>query len=292
MPNSKLAIVIPVHSGIKQLRRCLSALQSSQYQDFSIIVVDHSESDEISRFITRDYQNVTHLRGSPSIWWSGATNLGIKRALDDNSQSIMLLNHDCFVRPDTIDQLLDTSELSNTAIVAPVQSNLQTGKNITKTYSCLLFGFPTLILPSSWIRSNKKKTIVETELIIGGRGVIIPSNVFQRVGLLEDKLFPHYGADHDFYFRCKKSGVLLYINKESTVDIDNSSGSTASRPGCLTPTQFLQSLTDRKSHRNIHDLKPLYQLHYPVRYLYSVGLGLNILRYFVIYAWQRLTSFL
>jgi len=292
MPKPKLAIVIPVYHGTKQLGQCLSALHNSRYQNFYIVVVDHGDSDDISRFIAVDYPNVIHLRGSPALWWSGATNLGIKYALDNNSQLIMLLNHDCFVRPDTIGLLLNTSTQMNTAIVAPVQNDHQTSKKIANTCSCLLFGFPNLILPFSWIGPSKKKAIVETNLIIGGRGAIIPSKVFQRVGLLDEERFPHYGADHDFYFRCKNSGVSLYINRKSTVDINNLSGSTASRPENLTPIQFFQTLTDRKSHRNIHDLRQLYRLHYPVKFLYFIGLGLNILRYFLVYSWQRLTSYL
>lgn len=290
MPVSKLTIVIPVHSGIKQLGQCLSALHSSQYQNFSVIVVDHGETDDVSRFITKDFPGAVCLRGSPALWWSGATNLGIKHALANDSQLIMLLNHDCFVRPDTINQLLDAPGLSDTAIITPVQNDLQTGKKIVRAHSCILLGFPTLMLPSFFPGPNKQKRVVETSLIIGGRGAIIPANIFLTNGLFDEERFPHYGADHDFYFRCKKDGIRLYVNQDAIVDIDNTSNSSAAQLGRLTFPQFYQTLLDRKSHRNIYTLNSLYQNHYPIKYLHLIGLALNILRYFIVYLWARLAA--
>lgn len=288
MPQPKLAIVIPVYSGVKQLKRCLSALQKSHYQDYSIIIVDHGETDNISQIVAANSQRTICLRGSPALWWTGATNLGISRALDNNNQLIMLLNHDCFVRPDTISQLLSSIVPGDSAIIAPVQNYLQTGKRILKSYSCMLLGFPTLILPSIWPGTKKKKALTKTDLIIGGRGAIIPASIFITIGIFDEKSFPHYGADHDFYYRCKNNNVSLYINQNAVVDIEDSSKSAASQIKRLTFVEFFMTLVDRKSHRNIHDLRSLYRKHYPIKYLYLIGLGLNIFRYFLVYLWVRI----
>ncbi len=100
--TSKLSIIIPAFSGLDQVRRCLLSLGKSRYQDFEIVLVDHGISDEISRLARDEFPRVTCLRGSAELWWSGASNLGIRYALKAGSQWLMLLNHDCYVQADTI----------------------------------------------------------------------------------------------------------------------------------------------------------------------------------------------
>lgn len=288
MQRPKLAIVIPAYLGIKQLEQCLSALGKSEYQDFSIVVVDHGETDAISRFVVNNFPEVVCLRGSAALWWSGATNLGIKHAIENNSELVMLLNHDCFVRPNTIGLLLATSELTDNEIVAPVQNNLITGKKIVKAYSCMLLGFPTILPPSPWPGPIKRGTVVETNLIVGGRGVIIPSKVFRHIGLFDEKHLPHYGADHDFYFRCRDNGIKLYVVCNSIVDVDSTSSSMAEQAGDQSFAKFIQTLKSTRSHRNIRDLSMLFKRHYPVKWLWGIGVALNSLRYFFSYIWHRI----
>jgi len=279
MPRSKLAIVIPVYRGIKQLRKCLSALQVSLYQNFNVIVVDHGETNDISRFIATDFPYAACLRGSSSLWWSGATNLGCKYALEKNSQLVMLLNHDCFVRSDTIGNLVKSIGLSNQNIVAPVQRKLRDGRIIVNATSCFVLGFPTVIAPQWWQKRRMVLPLQETRLIIGGRGAIIPAQIFEKVGLFDQDSLPHYGADHDFYLRCRKRGVKLLVDTSALVDIDDSHTSQGNIDGIITIRSSLKLLQNRDSHRNIVDVKVLFEKHLPTPVLIPVSIVLYILRF-------------
>ena len=107
MPDkSKLSVIIPVFSGLDQLKHCLRALTLGDYHDFNIIVVDHGTTDAITNGLSTQFPKVFCLRGSPELWWTGATNLGIKHALAGGSEAVMLFNHDCYVQADTIVKLL------------------------------------------------------------------------------------------------------------------------------------------------------------------------------------------
>lgn len=279
MPKQKLAIVIPVYRGIKQLARCLSALYNSYYQEFSIIIVAHGETDDISLFIAKDFPDVVVIRGSSALWWSGATNLGIKHALDNNNRLIMLLNHDCFVRPETIGNLVKSVDLNNQTIIAPVQRNIRNGNLTVTASSCFVLGFPTMIAPQWWQRRKLKSLLQGTGLIIGGRGVIIPTEVLGEVGLLDQDRLPHYGADHDFYHRCRKRGIKLLIDTSAFVDIDDSHTSQGNFDGRVTIRSSLQSLRNRNSHRNIIDVKTLFEKHLAIPILVPVSITLYIIRF-------------
>lgn len=56
----------------------------------------------------------------------------------------------------------------------------------------------------------------------------------------------------------------------------------------MTLSSFLDTLKNRRSHRNIPELTALFRLHYPIPGLYPLGVSLNLLRYALLYAAARL----
>ena len=286
----EIHIVIPVFNGWEQTKICLDALRASEYKNLEIIVVDHGSTDETKSALQAQYPEVVHVLGDSSLWWTGATNLGIRKAISRDAERIMLLNNDCYITPKTIGRLVRHSEKAGKAVIAPVQKDYHTDKNICTTCrECFLLGFPTL--PSFNVKKNTyiSTTLIPTRLILGGRGVIIPANVFKRIGVFNEVDLPHYGADHDFYLRCRKQGVPLYVAFDSIVYIDNSRTSIAARFREMTFSEFYQTLFSRRSHRNLRDLTMLFKKHYPIKGLYFVGVFLNVTRYFLVYMWHRMS---
>jgi GT2 family glycosyltransferase len=290
--TSKLAIIIPAFSGLDQLRHCLQSLGESHYRDFDILLVDHGVSDEISQLARDEFPRVTCLRGSADLWWSGASNLGIKYALEAGSQWLMLLNHDCYIEPETIGILLNNLEKEENSIIAPVQHMLRKKRDIIGITSCFLLGFSTIIPPAAWYRFRSPTGLVPTALICGGRGVILGAATFQRVGLMDEEQLPHYGADHDFYFRCRKAGLKLFICMDSRVNIDDTMTSSADPESDLTLSGFSDALKNQRSHRNIRDLRVLFSRYYPVPGLSGVGVALNTVRFFFVFLGRRLAGLL
>lgn len=282
MINNKLAIIIPAFSGHEQIRHCLESLYKSRHSDFDIVIVDHGVTDEITRRVNDAFPRAICKRGSPELWWSGASNLGIRHAVESGSEWIMLLNHDCYVHPDTIGTLLKYIENEPNAVIAPVQHFLRSGRNIVGATSCFLLGSPTLIPPPAWYRLRYSSPLVPVSLIAGGRGAIIAAATFQKVGYLDEEHLPHYYADHDFYFRCRKAGLRLLVCREARVDIDDTMTSSADLNAGLSLPQFAASLKDRGSHRNIRDLQVLFSRYYPIPGLAPLGVALNTTRFFFI----------
>lgn len=288
MRGNNLFIVIPVFNGWQQTRTCLTRLQQSTCTDFRVIVVDHGSSDETQTGLADEFPDVVRVAGSPDMWWTAATNLGIRSARDQGAQFIMLLNNDCYVEKDTLATLLSHAEGTHDAVIAPLQRSLQGGDILShRLTSCLLLGLPTLRLPGRADFTPGQPRLVSTRMIIGGRGVLIPAALFDRVGLFNERELPHYGADHDFYLRCRKAGVRLHMATDTVVDIDQARSTRAADPGSLSWHEFLATLRERRSHRNLAALTALFRLHYPVPLLYPLGVALNLLRYTLVYLVAR-----
>ena len=293
MRAKQVHVVIPVLNRWEQTRKCLAHLQGGSFANLQIIVVDHGSTDGTAAGLKTEFPDVLRVEGSSELWWSGATNLGVRTALEHGASLVMLLNNDCYVSGDTLEVLVSHNTVNPKAIIAPVHRNLHSGEIMTKRGGTLfLLGFPTLLLPGKSLYKPGTTDLTPTSLIMGGRGTLIPAGIFERIGLFNDVDLPHYWADHDFFLRCKKSGIAQYMAQGTVVDIDESTTSTASRLEQMTLRQFIDTFKNRRSHRNVRDLLSLFRLHYPIPGLYPVGVFLNLARYTLVYLFVRIRSLL
>lgn len=286
---TSLAIVITDFNGYAHTRRCLGALHAGSCNGFSVIVVDHGTTGETAAGLAREFPGVVRLQASPELWWAGATNVGIRHALAQGVSHVMLLNNDCCLGDDSRAELLELSRQHPDMVIAPVQRNLRSGQLITILPRCsLLLGFPTLPGPLALTPELQAARLVPVGLIAGGRGAIVPAAVFERVGLLDEEHLPHYWADHDFYLRAVRRQVPLRIATRATVDVDDSSTTSAKAPERLDLAGFVESLKSIRSHRNIAHVAALFRKHYPLRPLYPLGVMLYTGRYMLVWILRRM----
>lgn len=285
---SQLWIVITDFNGYAQTRRCLSALRASHHQAINVVVVDHGTSEETRAGLEREFPAVTRLTASPDLWWAGASNVGIRHALAQGAETVMLLNNDCYVMPDTIGTLMALWRAYPGAIIAPLQRDLHSGEMTCIRPRCLFgLGFPTIPGPRRLTQAMQASPLLPVELIIGGRGTVIAAAIFKQIGLFDEATLPHYGADHDFYLRARESNIPLYMATRAIVDIDTDRTSMASNAGRLNFSEFLESLRNTGSHRNVAHVAALFKKHYPYKRLYGLGVALYLGRYFAVYLMRR-----
>ncbi|WP_305908259.1 glycosyltransferase family 2 protein [Methylomarinum sp. Ch1-1] len=283
-----LHIIITDFNGYAQTRICLEALRKSRYREFNILVVDHGTTNETRDKLAVEFPEVIRLTGSADRWWAGATNLGIRYALDRGAEAVILLNNDCYVTSDTLGTLVKLANDNPDSIIASIQRDWQSGRPISiSSRTFLLLGFPSLSGPRELTPAMENSELLAVKLIVGGRGVIIPSSVFTKIGLFDEKRLPHYGADHDFYLQASKRHIPLYSAPRAFVEIDNTRTSLANNPGALNFSGFLQSLHSIRSHRNLRDVTTLFKAHYPIPYLYPLGVTLYTVRYLLVYLLKR-----
>ncbi|MDR3416676.1 MAG: glycosyltransferase family 2 protein [Nevskia sp.] len=283
-------VVIPVFNGWEQTRRCLLALRASAGL-LHVIVVDHGSSDATRTELPLQFPEVRIVCGDSSLWWTGATNLGIRAALAAGAELVMLLNNDCYLERDAVEHLLRHHRHRPDAIIAPRQCDERGGDAaVERMASCLLLGFSNLRLPRALAPRPDADGLIPVRLIGGGRGVLIPAAVLQRVGLFDQERLPHYAADNDFYFRCRKLGVPLLIAGDAWVTVDSARTSLAAAGAPHSLAELRRLLSEPRSHRNLDAQSALFRKHYPIPGLYRVGVFLFVLRYLLLSLGRRLSG--
>ncbi|WP_192579139.1 glycosyltransferase family 2 protein [Dyadobacter aurulentus] len=213
-------IVIPVFNRIQFTLECLASLSRQTYRDFKIIVVDHGSTDNTSHIISQKFPDVTVLTGDDSMWWTAATNLGIKYILQTDADYILTLNNDLIVGPDYMKTLADAAAENSHSLIGSVSIDIANRNrvvfcgtiwnNLTAKYSRPV----DLNMSYEVLRSNYK-TVPSS--LLPGRGTLIPTKVFQEIGFFDDIRFPHYMADEDLSYRAAQRGYKLLVNVKSAV---------------------------------------------------------------------------
>lgn len=199
---------------------CLISLKNQDTDRFKIVVVDHGSTDGTAAFISENFPQVVVLHGDESMWWTAATNAGLKYALSQDAAYILTLNNDLEVRPDYISSILKVASLHPKTIVGSISVDIGDHQRVIfagTDYNLWTAGYRSpvnLSLPYDDLRAAHET--IQTDLL-PGRGTLIPAEVFTAIGLFDEKNFPHYAADEDLSLRARKYGYSLMISVNSLV---------------------------------------------------------------------------
>ncbi|WP_088013319.1 glycosyltransferase family 2 protein [Gottfriedia acidiceleris] len=194
----KVSIVIPIYNGIENTLICLNSLSHIKYINYEVIVVDDGSTDNSSEIILKNYPKVKLLYGDGNLWWSGGVNKGIKYALENGSDYVLLLNNDNFIENDILEILMNVSNNYPNSIISSAVYDSKNNELIDAG------GFFSL---KQGLKLYKKYEDVNQCREIewcGGMGVLIPKNIFENIGLFDDISFPQYYGDADFMYRARK----------------------------------------------------------------------------------------
>lgn len=257
-------IVIPVFNRKHFTQACLDSLRKQTYKDFKVVVVDDGSSDGTGEMLAHDYPEVITIKGDGNLWWTAATNLGIKKAQEDKADYVLTLNNDTLAPENYLEKMYFWAQQKPNALLGSLGIDSDTGKAV--------YGGENL----DW-RTNKYYHLLNTlkpEQQVGlhavthypGRGLLIPIHVFDTVGLFDEKVFPHYFADYDFTYAAYAKGFELYCNYDAPLmTYPEASGDHANRRK-KTLKNYYNHLFGMRGGANLKDYTNFVMRHCPNKY--------------------------
>jgi len=286
--EGKLAIVIPVYNRRDFTRKCLEFLRNQTVRDFQTIVVDDGSTDGTAEMIQRDFPEVMLAFGDGCLWWTGATNLGTKLALEAGAGYVMTLNDDTVPGPTFVEEMMAASRTNPRALIGAYSVDVSTGRPI--------FGGSRV----SWATAsdhdlltdprNPRAGLVEVTHC-PGRGLLIPAAAFRQIGLFDAVHLPHYLADFDFTHRARRFGFPIFCNYSAVLGIyPEASGDAANRQR-RSLANYRRHLFHTKGGANLRDFC-WYALRNCPKWLLPVCLPLGIARRLIGYPldWFRMNG--
>ena len=209
----RLFIVMPTHNRWHEARISLGCLFQSTYRNFKVILVEDACTDGTVEKCRAEFPHVDILHGDGDLWWSGATNMGTKKALELGAEVIMWINDDIHVEPETLHYLIESFKRTGKSVVC---ARIRLPGNDSHEWR----GDPPTWHPDrgAWQPPEFPTTgDLAIEHPPGGQGVLIPAQCFRDIGFLDRANFAMNWADHNFHYRAMKAGYQYFISPRAVV---------------------------------------------------------------------------
>jgi GT2 family glycosyltransferase len=229
-----LAIIVPTYNRAPSLKVLLNALYNQTYNEaYKVIVIVDGSTDSTIEMIHNEYPIVDIVLGDGSWWWTRSINEGLKYAILKNYDTFLLMNDDTFVDDNYLEILTkDYKSQDEKGILGTIGVDKKKPHYIVDAgVKCINWGKDKV----DYYYDKKNKTIYDGNIkgmhkscVLGGRGTIFNKKVIEKLGYLDEKNMPQYGADNDFVLLANEAGLpvnitwncCVYINVETTVKIN------------------------------------------------------------------------
>ena len=218
-------------NGCERTLACLRSLARVTYRTFSVLVVDNGSSDGSADAVAAEHPAVGLVRLPENRGFAGGMNAGIRVALEEGADAVVLLNNDMEVEPGFVEPLVSALAADPAAGAACAQI-LFAGEPRRIWYAGADFdprrghhgrltGYGLPPLPP-------ETPPYETARACGG-ALMWTKATIERVGLFDEELFA-YSEDTDWSLRAQREGLHVLVVPGSVVShaVSASSGGESS----------------------------------------------------------------
>lgn len=202
----QVATIIVNWNNLKDTRECLDSLTLIQYKNHKVFLVDNGSTDSSYEILSKEYPSVIHLRSKENLGFAGGNNLGIKEALRQGAEALILLNNDTVILNDIVDSFVAFHKQMPKAILGGRVYQYHDKEAIDhlggiwneEQLNFQLFAKNLRELPLTF------DLPIELDYIVGCL-MFIPRELFETIGLFDERFFLIW-EESDLCFRAKKIG--------------------------------------------------------------------------------------
>lgn len=110
-------IILLNYKGYADTTACIKSLRKSTYKEYTIIVVDNNSGDGSYEKLKAENQDCVVLQAGYNKGFSAGNNVGIRYALENGADYVMMLNNDTEVAPDFLDIMM--SKANDDVVITP-----------------------------------------------------------------------------------------------------------------------------------------------------------------------------
>lgn len=199
--------IIVTYNGGQWIEKCLASLREST-QPVLALVVDNASQDDTVKIIREKYPETELIESGKNLGFGQANNIGLKKALQEKANYVLLLNQDARVAPDTIEKMIETAaKHPGYGILSPYHLNYE-GTDTERYFEEWVVGHYTPGLKEDRAK-GKMKEVYESKFVHAACW-LMPLSTVERVGGF-DPLFFHYGEDNDYVQRLQYHGLKIGI---------------------------------------------------------------------------------
>ncbi len=206
--SARWAAIVLSWNGREDTLRCLDSLRRVEHANLAIVCVDNGSVDGSQEAVRERFPEVALIEAGENLGYAGGNNLGIRAALRDGADWVMLVNNDATVAPDVIDGFAAAAAsdaragiLAGKVLFADRPSTIWfAGQRVSE-----LLGYSGR--PRGYGRADGERysRIAPTGRAVGAL-MAVSREAIEAVGILDEDLFA-YVEDVDWALRVRAAGM-------------------------------------------------------------------------------------
>lgn len=205
----KVTIIVLNWNNYKDTSECLNGLEKTNYPNFNILIIDNDSTDGSGKLLKERYSNRHDvIINSMNSGYTGGNNIGIKAAMQNNPEYILIMNNDTVVSdPDYLSKMIKfINDKNQIGILGPKIVSHDGKRTFTEYFS------------SKWWKKIESKFSLNVDKY--GNKARISTRLLGAVLLIRTDLIKSIGMfDEKFFMYCEEDDLSLraLINKYDVV---------------------------------------------------------------------------
>jgi GT2 family glycosyltransferase len=213
----KVFIILLNWNGWKDTIECLKSLKRIDYPNYQIVLIDNGSTDEsvfqLKFFCSEHNEDLIFLENQNNLGFAGGNNVGIKHALENQADYVLLLNNDTTVEPNFLTQLIKAAESDKKIGMLGPKINFYDHKDriwfLGGKINRLLNKGTHLYYDQIDSVENLPNKLFEVDYFTGC-ALLIKKEVIEKIGLMWNGFFLYY-EDTDWNLKAQKNGWKIIV---------------------------------------------------------------------------------
>ena len=278
-----VGIAIAAHNAADCLPECLRWLGEEK---FTIVLMDDGSQDGTAEAARSVRPETVVLRGTGDAWFGGGTAAAVDECFARGCEFVVMLNPDTLIPGADVMRLVRYAAEHPRTIAAALVVEQGREDRIAWAGSRRFRLAPLPVYTQRYVQKRGAPVTAVGSIPYEvdeahARAVVVSREIYDEIGTLDWKAFPHYGSDSDYSLRALAHGIRIVVvpSVRARLAVDNSGMALQSRRFSRDRFREVRDyLTKQKNGDALRVLWRLNKRHLPKHavipsYLFNLGLG-------------------
>lgn len=208
--NKKVYIVVLNYKNLEDTLACLDALRKVTYNDYHIVVVDNDSQDGSYEYLIEHATDCQVIQSGENRGYAAGNNIGIRYALEHQTDYVCILNNDVETEPDFLTKLVQYMESApDVGMAGPVVYEF-TRRDIVQSAGFSISMVKGITHPL-WKGKNRRD--IQKEQVrfcdgLSGTCLLVRREALEKAGLIPENYFLFF-EEMEWCLKVRKCGYRL-----------------------------------------------------------------------------------
>jgi GT2 family glycosyltransferase len=211
-------IVLVNYKGYQDTVECMESLKEINYNNYRLVVVDNASADGSYEKLKAEYKDHIIIESGDNMGFAGGNNIGIKLAIENNAEYVLLLNNDTIVHREFLLSMVNCFQSNKNVGIVGGKILYYDKRDIISHAGGYIdrFKYTTVHYGLNCHGEDPSFNVERAVGFISGCLMMIDCKMIKEIGLLAEDYFMYY-EDTDYCARMSSAGYELRYTPKAKI---------------------------------------------------------------------------